>query len=378
MGNGPGPVLIVGVSTRALAESASRAGHACVSVDAFGDLDQKALVQNVGLTRDLGRPYSAMAAVAVGRRWAATSAAYVGNLENHPAAVRRLARGRRLLGNTPATLLRVRDPMALAETVRRAGGHAPLTLLPSQAREASTTVRWLRKPRCGGGGSGVRAWTPGTPLRRHEVIQQRVEGVLGSAAFVADGRRAFLMGISRGLAGDPAFGARGYRYCGSLYPFCVEPRLRERLGAIADAATTTFGLVGLNGIDFVLSGGEPFVLEINPRYSASMELLERACGINAFEAHLTACGGSLPRTPLATPREVWGKAVVYAQRDVTVGDSARWLARDDIRDVPSPGDRVRRGQPLCTVFARDSDSAACYARLVEVATGLGEELEPTP
>ena len=376
MGIGHGTVLIVGVSTRALAESASRAGHACVSVDAFGDLDQKSRVENVGLARDLGRPYSATAAVSVARRWAAASAAYVGNLENHPAVVRRLARGRRLLGNAPATLVRARDPVAVAEEVRRAGGRAPLTLLPSQVREASTTVRWLRKPRRGGGGSGVRAWTPGTPLERHELIQEHVEGVLASAAFVADGRRAVLLGISRGLAGDPAFGARGYRYCGSLYPFYAEPRLRERMGAIAEAVTAAFGLVGLNGIDFVLSSGMPHVLEINPRYSASMELIERAGGVSVFEAHQAACGGSLPPMEPATPPDVWGKAILYARRDVIVGDSAGWLLRDDVRDVPAPGDRVRRGQPVCTVFARGADSAACYARLVAAAAGLEEELEP--
>ena len=44
-------VLIVGVSTRALAESACRAGWRCASVDAFGDLDQKARVDNIALTR---------------------------------------------------------------------------------------------------------------------------------------------------------------------------------------------------------------------------------------------------------------------------------------------------------------------------------------
>ena len=122
MGVGLDSVLIVGVSTRALAESASRAGYSCLSVDAFGDLDQKSRVPNVGLSRDLGRSYSAAAAVAVGRRFPAACAAYVGDLENHPAAVRRLARGRRLLGNTPATLVRVRNPVTLAEAVRRGGG----------------------------------------------------------------------------------------------------------------------------------------------------------------------------------------------------------------------------------------------------------------
>jgi len=375
VGAGPGSVLIVGVSTRALAESASRAGYSCLSVDAFGDLDQKSRVQNVGLSRDLGRPYSAAAAVAIGRRAAAASAAYVGNLENHPAAVRRLALGRRLLGNTPATLVRVRDPVAVAEVVRRAGGRVPLTLLPDQTRHASAGVRWLRKPRRGGGGSGVREWKLGAPLGPNELVQERIEGVLASAALVADGQRAVLLGISRGLAGDPAFGARGHRYCGSFYPFFADRALLDRMGAIVGAVTEAFGLVGLNGIDFVLREGEPYVLEINPRYCASMELMERGGGISVFEAHVSACGRALPSVDLAPTREVLGKAILYARRDVVVGDSRRWLLRDDVRDVPFPGDRIRRGHPVCTVFARGADRVTCYARLVAAASALEQELD---
>ena len=375
MGAGPGSVLIVGVSTRALAESASRAGYACVSVDAFGDLDQKARVQNVGFSRDLGRPYRAAAAVAVGRRLPAACAAYVGNLENHPAAVRRLALGRRLLGNTPATLVRARDPGAVAEVVRRAGGRVPLTLLPDQTRHASPGVRWLRKPRRGGGGSGVKEWKSGAPLGPDELVQERIDGVLASVALVADGRRAVLLGMSRGLAGDPALGARGHRYCGSVYPLAADRALIDRVSAIAGALTEAFGLVGLNGIDFVLRDGEPYVLEINPRYSASMELIERSGRLSVFEAHVAACGGALPSAAAAPTSEVLGKAILYARRDVIVGDSGRWLLRDDVRDVPFPGERIRRGHPVCTVFARGADSVTCYGRLVAAASALEQELE---
>jgi uncharacterized protein len=374
VGAGPGAVLIVGVSTRALAESASRAGYACVSVDAFGDLDQKARVQNVALSRDLGRPYSAAAAVAIGRRFPAASAAYVGNLENHPSAVRRLAVGRRLLGNLPATLVGARDPFAVADVVQRAGGRVPVTLLSSQIRQAAPGVRWLRKPRRGGGGSGVEEWEPGAPVGPHQLVQERIEGVLASVAFVADGRRARLLGMAKGLAGDPAFGARGYRYCGSLYPFSSDGALPDRMSAIADAVTEAFGLVGLNGIDFVLRDGLPYVLEINPRHSASMELIERGGRLSVFEAHVAACGGALPSAGAVPDSEVLGKAILYARRDVTIGDSKRWLLRDDVRDVPFPGERIRRGHPVCTVFARGADSVTCYGRLVAAASALEQEL----
>jgi predicted ATP-grasp superfamily ATP-dependent carboligase len=194
-------------------------------------------------------------------------------------------------------------------------------------------------------------------------------------AFAADGRRAVLLGMSRGLAGDPVFGARGHRYCGSVHPFSVDRALLDRMSAIVGAVTDAFGLVGLNGIDFVLREGEPYVLEINPRYAASMELIERSGRLSVFETHVAACGGSLPSEGVFPMPEVLGKAVLYARRDVVVGDSRRWLLRHDVRDVPFPGERIRRGHPVCTVFARGADSVTCYARLVAAASALERELE---
>jgi uncharacterized protein len=214
------------------------------------------------------------------------------------------------------------------------------------------------------------------PLGRDELVQERIEGVLASASFVANGQRAVVLGMSIGLAGDPAFGARGHRYCGSLYPYSADRALVDRMGVIAAAVTEAFGLVGLNGIDFVLREGEPYVLEINPRYSASMELIERAGRLSVFDAHAAACRGALPVVDAAPIPDVLGKAVLYARRDAIVGDSRRWLLRDDVRDVPFPGDRVRRGHPVCTVFARGPDTVTCHARLVAVASALERELEP--
>jgi hypothetical protein len=372
-------VLIVGVSTRAFVDSARRAGFAPVSVDAFGDLDQKQDASNVGMRRDLGRAYGAAAAVAVGRRLEAQAAAYVANLENHPRAVARLARGRELLGNSGATLARARDFSTLAGIVRRAGAQVPTTLGPGEA--APPGRRWLRKPMRGGGGAGVRELAAGARVGAAELAQERIEGVLASVSFVADGRRAVLLGVAQGLAGDPAFGARGHRYCGSLYPLVVEPGLRSRLDDLAQAATRELGLVGLNGIDFVVRDGAAYVLELNPRYSASMELVERRDGLSAFGAHAAGCRGRLPAARSPGPsqgRGVVGKAVLWARRNVVLGETRRWLGRDDIRDVPFPGEHIRRGHPICTVLGQGDDAAECRRRLIETVGMLEAQLEPEP
>jgi len=310
----------------------------------------------------------------VSRRYPAESAAYVGNFENHPAAVRRLAAGRSLLGNSPATLTQARDFDQLKAAVERSGGKLPPTFDAGQASHLPKDRCYLRKPRRGGGGNGVGDFTPGQPVSAKELVQERIEGVLGSVTFAAAGSRAALLGIARGLAGDSALGARGYRYCGSLYPWAVEHALVAHLDSLAQALTRCFGLVGVNGLDFVLRDGEAFVLELNPRYCASMELVERGGGPSVFETHVAACRGALP-VPLASrPEGVLGKGVLWARAEVAAPETRAWLGRDEVRDVPFPGERIPRGHPVCTVFARAADCEACYQKLIAIAAAIEREL----
>ena len=117
-----GRILIVGLSTRAMAESAVRAGYDCITVDRFGDLDQKRVVSNVGLTSDLGIAWSPDRASRLARDIEAGSVVYGANLENHPDAVARLSSGRELLGNDSTTLSYVRDPLGLARALSGSRG----------------------------------------------------------------------------------------------------------------------------------------------------------------------------------------------------------------------------------------------------------------
>jgi len=76
-----------------------------------------------------------------------------------------------------------------------------------------------------------------------------------------------------------------------------------------------------------------------------------------------------------------GKAVVFARRDVTVGETRTWLEEGlkdglgaRIRDVPRPGERIRAGRPVCTVFAAGHDGETCHAALVRRAESVYAQL----
>src|SRR6516225_6475150 len=99
-GEGKGKrVLIAGVTSRAAAESAARAGYDVTAIDAFGDLDQHPSVRALSLPRDFGVRFTAPAAARAARTVECDAVMYVSSFENHPRAVSALAAGRELLGN---------------------------------------------------------------------------------------------------------------------------------------------------------------------------------------------------------------------------------------------------------------------------------------
>jgi predicted ATP-grasp superfamily ATP-dependent carboligase len=397
-------LLVVGICTRPEAASARRA-PACregrwdvVGLDYFGDRDQRLGGETYALGADFDLPCTPQNLVRAAATLRYDAVAYSASLENHPALVEALAAndggGCLLLGNSAATLARVRHVPSLMRACRRAGIRFPTTLLRTlpvarAGANGATPVRWLRKPHAAGGGRGVREWLPADarPAAQDGYLQQYVPGRAFSATFVANGRDAVVVGLAEGLAGLPRFGATGFGYCGSLVP----PRgvraawlaLLPRLEAAARDLTRAFGLVGLNGMDLIAGPAEDdmTLLEVNPRYSASMEVIERAYGVPLFSWHAEAItGGTLPRFDLAAAlrggTERWGKAIVYAHETVTIPDTDPWLAAG-VADVPRAGETIARGAPICTVFScapLDAGDEACLAGLAERAAWIAGQL----
>jgi uncharacterized protein len=370
-------VLIAGVSVRAFAESAARAGYAVTAVDGFGDLDLEQVAHRV-ITMP-GR-FSAGRAARAATGSACDATAYASGFENHPRAVAKLLALGPLWGNSPEVLARVRDPLRLARALVARGLPAPRVRVARAPPAVGT--RWLLKPRASCGGHGITLWRPTPRGRRHlpraMYLQERIPGFAGSMVFAADGERSVPLGLSRALWGERCFGAAGFRYSGSILAAPGDLPLAPA-AALAAALTEEFGLVGVNGIDFIARASGVYAIEVNPRYTASMELVEHAYGISIFDAHVCACAGKLPTFDLAAALElrqpVYGKAIVYARRTTTIPDSRDWLTAGDVRDIPRPGEVIERGRPVCTVFAQGPSHARCLVALTNRAAALYEAIE---
>jgi uncharacterized protein len=386
-------VVIAGISTRAAAESAARAGFDVTAIDFFADLDQHPGVRALSLPRDFGMAATPDHAARAAASIAADAVVYLSSFENHPLAVSELASGsaseanqRALWGNRPETLARVRNPVLLAEALRRRGCAAPQVCQPGESAASEHSCQWLLKPLRSGGGHRIRPWQRGMRVPTDHYLQERIEGVPGSIVFVAAGGRARALAVTRQLIGEHGAGGEGFRYCGNILApadddqFTRGADLLRAACELAVTVTDEFGLVGVNGIDFVARDGVPYAIEVNPRWTGAMEVVERCFGIPVFGMHADACSSRvLPAFDLATatPRGgAVGKMIVFAPRDGCVGDTRAWLEDPDVRDVPHPGERFTAGTPVCTVFATGTNSESCYQALLERTDRIHSGLTP--
>ncbi len=353
----PGRILVVAVSARMLAQLAVADGHKVVALDQFGDVDLRAVAAT-----ETAADNDTLTALADGID--ADAVVYGAGLENRPDLVARLADGRELLGTPAERLPAVRDPWAVAAAAAAAGARAPETRGPDQA--AARADGWLRKPRAGGGGRGIRRWAGGR-LRAGEIRQRHVPGMSWSAVAIGDGRHAVVLGLTEQLH-------RGrYGWAGNVTP----PRrpatelaeLDGRFGAVCAEVASRFGVRGAFGVDGIWDGRELWVLEVNPRPTASLELFEAG----AFAAHVRGARGvsGLTSGPPTPRRCAKVKLVLFADRDLRAPDPD-WWPTGLVRDIPHRGEAIRRGSPVCTLCSATADPVELGKRGAALLAALPE------
>lgn len=264
-----------------------------------------------------------------------------------------------------------RNPRQLHKNLDGIGIAMPEIVLPGE--DLPTYGHLLVKDRNHSGGVGVREWNGKDPLKPSEVLEEFIEGALGSACFVADGKNAVVLGLTRQYAGVSELGAPPFVWCGNVTDF-EDTQLSDQITNAIQRIVSVSGLIGLKGIDYIKTPRCPILLEVNPRPPASFELFGRLLGINAFQLHADACRGILPeKLPLPHSGEVWGKGILYANRKLRIANTT-FKNSENILDIPHPGEVIPLGAPICTILTMDSSQSACWKRIIAKADDLRDGL----
>lgn len=359
------PIMLVGNSVRYLAQSAHAAGLAAVGVDAFADDDMCAACRRHYVAGDLG-PQALAGAVPDGGMDAGLPWTYTAGFEGAPHVLRTLLRrNRRLLGNDPSVLELLADRRRWFSLLSDLDVSVPAVRFTAPGNPSG----WLFKPAGGAGGVGVRRAVSDEFPQASGFFQAFVKGPVRSLLFAADGHDIAVIGFNSVLARYPAAG--DFRFAAVIGGLAMTGRQSAAMQLAAQRLTRALGLRGINGIDFVLDGGEPRLIDLNARPPASLELYERWLPGGGLACHLAACNGVLPKVVRATGSV--GLRIVYTRRVLRLGEVS-WPS--GVRDRPPAGSRLAVHQPVCSVHVEGPDALTVEARLREAADAVHEQLHP--
>ncbi len=351
---------VIGASARSAAQSLKWAGYTPVAADLFADVDLCRIAEAKRIT-DYPNQFSGWMKEQSLDAWI-----YTGALENYPELVDELAQIVPLWGISGQLLGDLRDPLWLAKQCDQHGIPFPETLIAKNQLEGS----WLAKSYRHSSGLGVRQLATESDWQEAErnswYAQQRVGGRSCSAAFRIDDDGSILLGFAIHLVNDE----KEWSFRGAVV---TNPTAEQHktLCKIGDWLYAT-GARGIVGIDFIDSGDELWLLEVNPRYTATIELFEKTYDAYCFD-----------RNSFQSYKETsdhWGKLIYYSKQPVIIkNDLHEWidsLTEDCFcADIPHINVVIEEGQPLMTLFAKIPAADSSPELFKTVITPYVDQLE---
>jgi predicted ATP-grasp superfamily ATP-dependent carboligase len=127
-------------------------------------------------------------------------------------------------------------------------------------------------------------------------------------------------------------------------------------------------LKGLNSLDFIQNEENSYVLEINHRPPASMQLY----GEDLLSLHINACYGELPES-IPQHDLVSGMQVVYARRNLRIPEGFDWP--EGSQDLPAAGSIIGAGQPICSIINRGMGPSTVHEKLRFYQSLINQQLK---
>lgn len=370
-------ILIAAWSGRMLAASARRAGFVPLVVDSFGDSDTRELAGAIEILptafargfrlKELSAAFDKLTT----RAGTAPLGLVLGaGFEESPRLVAALAGRYRLLGCDADAIARCKTPGLFSPLLAELGiPHPAISRTPPAHPDG-----WLRRRIGGSGGTHISPVSARHVADQHHFFQQHIAGQAVSLSGVV-GRHGLALGFSEQWHSPRP--RHPYRFGGAVGPVTLDADQEARMIDIAVALVPRLGLVGLVSFDFLLVDGEPWLIEVNPRPGATLDIFDDATG-SMFAAHVAATSAPEDlRHFLDKPPPDGASAVCYLYADegpLTIPAGAGGAWPEWTSDRPLPSVVIPRFAPVLTVHAAAATAFAARELVLNRCQGLARQL----
>lgn len=340
------PLLIFAQSARLLAQSATHAGYTVWVADCFLDVDTPA-DRKIKLPDLVSTPTTQIIESLVSlTQNQPCNLIYGSGIEYCPELLTFLPNTITVVGNTQTSLSICNSPKLFFQLLKKLDLPFPKTQFE---RPENNSMAWINKPMQHLGGQGIQAYS-GNNASDNSYYQEKIQGQPASALFLASNNEFELLSINKQL-----ITADSFLLAGIEAPFKLSEHNLIQLKSAINALQDSLNLKGFNSIDFIVDKSDKlFILEVNPRPSASMALINET-EINLCDVQISSCLDN--RLPIINniSSDVYSVFYyVYSPRNITVPANIVWP--DFCSDIPHNNTFIEQGQPICSFFINASNA----------------------
>ena len=386
-------ILAIGYSVRHIVCSGSRAGYEMYAADAFGDVDTRRCatryfplnpLQLHADVKHLKAEIEEADGIIIGSGFESADFGFLTVKDR-----------KKIVGNTPELTREVSNKAWLSSRLDDLGIPHPLSYTGREIAEGEG--EWeekaklkdfhypvVAKPVYGGGGTAnffcidEKELIHWAKLFPEFLFQEYINGTHASVSLISTEHEAISVSVNEQLIGlDSVYAPGPFAYCGNISPFVTKSS--ERMCEIAEFLTTELGLVGSNGIDFVVTDDVPFVIEVNPRFQGSLDTVELSTGLNLnlVDASMKAVRGDLLVERVEAKRYA-AKTIVFARQEGVVMGNLD-MGVQGIVDIPEKGRIVKQGEPIATGIgigdSREEAVAEAMSNVKRIKAGVRHKKE---
>jgi uncharacterized protein len=326
-----------------LAQAAQQAGIKPLVIDLYNDQDTQFYAVEMQQITTLAVEHLLPALDYFINRYPVTCVVYGSGFEQHPESIRYISERLAMLGNQADVFIKLQDKSAFSLLLDELQIPYPDVSFVRPDRYED----WLLKPIRGQGGVGIRRYSSDKTSEFEVYWQKYQAGIPHSVLFLADGKRSQIVGFNRQWA-IALNSTDEFIFSGIINSTELTPMQKNQICVWLDKLVLSLSLKGLNSMDFIQNEQASYVLEINPRPPASMQLYDA----DLFVRHIKACQGELLDDEVQQAGFT-AYQIVYARQDTLIPDGFAWP--EEAVDIPHSGSIIATGQPICSMITHGKE-----------------------
>ncbi|MBW9220172.1 ATP-grasp domain-containing protein [Methanothermococcus sp. SCGC AD-155-N22] len=348
-------ILVVGINTRPVVNSAKRLGYKVYSVSYYNPVDLDADVRDYFISDTyhgrFSENYDSRKLINCAEKYV-DEVDYIFICSGVFECENSKTPNWNVAGNLPKKIKRLSNKYYIMKKLENLGCPIPETHIAYNYQQLDRYLQEYNKvvvkPIYGHGGMGVHTISLNMSDDKHSsllknlkypcLVQEYIPSESFSASYIS---REFITFNKQIIKNNS--------YSGCITPYNLDRLLDVRYTTkLFEDIVDFFDLEGMNGIDFMIKNGLPVVVEINPRIPGTFETVEMALQCNLVRCIIENVEGCRNPLKIGSARQ-YIKKILFADSKVT-----SYIRKSgNIVDVPKYGAVIEKGEPLTTVIGRD-------------------------